>query len=660
MAAVAAALADKSRSDHCIAAIFKNAWQHNYLSELNRLIQSIETQHGAGAVLINRNVATMLADEHIILSQNSDGTVLLERAVSVKLNLARYEAINSTLDQYLSTDLCKLISSYDDEIEICEKNRKEIIAIMENGDSTAKSALIAAASHQHQIRYLNELFKGKPLNLNSVDLSNLDLSGIDLTHANICFANLQNCCLVDASLSHASFTASNLNQANLMRANLTNTFLACTRLIAANLHAANLRGATLINTCLLCANLEQADLGNSMDLDLTDFNFANFKVGVYGKTRLPHQSLLRLNKLQAHVDVIVVPDPSVAIPSSDRSSMPRTLFIYENEKRLLLANGLVIKDNRNGTMELSRGLTAQHDPLRSQAIGSTLLKTFPKVVTDLISSYDDDIEISERNEDAIVQILKSNDQSAKGLLVGSACRQFKLVYLNQALGNLRQQGFQLNFSHVDLSNLNLTGLNLNNINLRHAVMHGCNLYQVTLHHANLTKANLNGASLIKADFTSADMSGASLIQADLTGASLNQVNLVGAVLKFAKLLDAELQGGSNLTNAYLDHASLELTNLTGAVMINASLTHAKMFGTRLGRANLTNAKLMHAQLSFAALHSVNLSHADLSGATIDNITLMDAPKLNGTIWTGVAATKIITDPATRKLLPLSIRLQCLD
>jgi len=359
--------------------------------------------------------------------------------------------------------------------------------------------------------------------------------------------------------------------------------------------------------------------------------------------------------------VLVEPALSTGITSSSgSSSKPNTLVINENEKRLLLANKLIMKQNGDGTIQVSLGLAIHHEPRRKLAIESTVQKTLPKVLTDLISAYEDDIALCRQNEHTILEIIKSSDQSAKGLLVASACRQFKLLYLNQIFATLRQKNFPLNFSHVDLSNLNLTGLNLNNINLSHAVMHGCNLYQVTLHHANLVKTNLNGASLVNTDFSNATMSGASLMQADLTVAILNQANLVGAVLKFTKLLDAELQGGTNLTNACLDYATLELTNLTGAILINASLTHAKIFGAKFGRANLTNAKLMGAKLSFVGMHSVNLSHADLSEATIDNITLVDKLRLTGTIWTGVRAAKIFTDPETRKMLPLSIRLQCLD
>jgi len=669
MAAVIDALTDQSRSDECIAAIYENACLHHYQAELNQIISRIETQHGSGTVVVNRNVLRLLADNQISLLQNSNGTVQFEKIIAFRRNVERHNLIQSTLDTILPTSLCQLISCFDDEIEIGEKNRNAIIEILESGDPTAKSALIAAASHQHQIPCLNGLFKEqliahKALNLSHVDISNLNLTGINFTQANLSYANLQNCCLVDAQLRDALFIASNLNNANLSRANLANAYLSQTRLVAANLYRANLRGAILNYACVLGANLEYADLGYSMDLSLTVLNFCNI-------TNVAYVTLKSLShKVLPPIDVIVVPKLSETSSHSDfcpgsgstfgwvgPSTRREAIVIDETEKGLLLARGIVIKDNLDGTNQLHRGVAIRQDPLRRQAIDSSLTKILPTELTGIISSYEDDIEISQWNEGFIMEILTSTDQTAKALVLAAASHQFKIPYLNLRLMKLRERGFQLDFSHIDLSNLYLPGINLNHINLSHAVMHGCNLYQATLHHANLTKANLNGAALESTEFTNANMSAASLVHANLTGAILIQTKLVGAVLKFANLFKAELQG-SDLSNAFLDHAALKWTDLTSAVMINTSLTHADLYCTKFSAANLSHAKLMHAKLVYATLMRVNLNHADLSDATVEDITLMYEPKLSGTIWKGVHAKKIFTDPVTRKLLPFLIRLQC--
>jgi len=297
LTAVGDALADKSSSDALIAVIFNNAWQHHYQDELNQLIKNIELRQGAGTVLITDNVKRLLADAHINLVQNSNGTVRMENRIAVTSDPRRHASIVSTLDDILPPPLRELISAYDDEIEISEKNRKEIIAILEYGDAGTKSAVIAAASHQQQIRYLNTLIRHRPLNLSGVDLSNLDLTGIDLTHADVSFANLQNCCLENAMLSNTSFLSSILNQANLTGANLSDSCLRNARLIAANLYGANLRLANLRFACLLCANLEQVDFGAYINLDLTTFNFCNIKVTNEVTTKMTHQSLKKLHRL---------------------------------------------------------------------------------------------------------------------------------------------------------------------------------------------------------------------------------------------------------------------------------------------------------------------------------------------------------------------------
>ncbi len=672
LAAVTEALADKIRPDHCIAAIFKNAWLHQYQHELNQIITSIETRHGTGMVLVNENVLRILSEEGINLLQNSDGTVQLEKIIAVESDPTRHAVISSSLENIFPTELSKLIASFDDEIEICEKSRAEIIAILESDDPTAKSLLIAAASHQRQIQFLNKIFqaqliKEKPLNLFRVDLSNLDLTGIDLTHANLSFANLQNCCLRKARLVNVWLMYANLNNADLSNSILIATRLDNARLIGANLVRAHLNEVNLDYACLLCANLNGAQFGNPYTLTSAIFNFStfeNFQSLVCGYDQLFPRAQ---EPLKAKI-LPRLPDPygtltDDSIPESfsgpiDLSKRPITVVIDENEKLILLKQGVVITENRDGTAQLSLGLSMRADPGRKLAIYSALTTTLPKVLTGLINAYDEEMEISEKNESAIIRILKSGDQAAKGLIIAAASQQSQIAYLNILFPKLRQQGVKLDFSRVDLSNLNLTGINLDYVNLGHAVMHGCNLYQATLRNANLSCVNLNGARLEQTEFTNANMSGARLFQANLKQAVLISVNLMDAVLKFADLDSADLQGGTDLTSAYLDHANLTNANLAQAVMVNVSLTHATMSGVDLYEANLTNAKLTHANLRWASLVAVNITNADLSHANLERVTLVGEPVLKGSVWKDVRARIIFSDAPTRKMLPFLIRIRC--
>jgi len=569
----------------------------------------------------------------------------------------------------LTQDLCKLIAAFDEEIQICEKNRDEIIAILESGDISAKGLLFAAASHQRQIPFLNRLFnalsaKGKLLSLVGIDLRNLDLTGIDLSHANLGFANLQNCCLANAQPSGAWLMYANLNQANLSKADLARARLHNARLIAANLFQVNLNDAFLDYACLLCANLDTIRSGTPSALMGTIFNFSTF-------SSVPDYHIEWICKAQEPLNVLILPQRPDPCATLTNDSMPYslaspvnlsmraiTVVIDEHEKLLLLKKGILMRENRNGTVQLSQPLAMRTDLHRKRGIDTILPPALPKVLKDLIRDYDDDIEIGEKNEHAIINFLKSGTQSDKGMIIAAASRQFQIPYLNKLLLKIRQQGSRLNFSCVDLSNLNLQGINLNYVNLSHAIMHDCNLYQATLHHANLLKVNLNGAFLQHAEFANANMAGARLFGANLKNSILINVILVDAVLKFANLENADLQGSTEMANACLDHAVLTNANLTQADMANVSLIHADLSGVNLHEANLSNAKMMHANLTWTSMVGVNLTNADLSHANVEQVILMAGPVLTGTVWKGVRARKIFTDAATRKMLPFLIRLRC--
>lgn len=659
VAAVSEVLADKSSPDQCLATIFENAFAHHYQAELNQIISNIETQHGAGTVLINTAVVRLLAEEQIDLLQNSDGSVVLEKIVMVEPDRHRHRAINSTLRAILPTALCELIGAYDEELAFCEANAVEIIAILESTDPLAKGLVFAAASHQDKISFLNEIVKAqfnqdKPLNLVGADLSNLNLTNINLTHANLAFANLRNCCLSFARLDYARLEYANLNNANLSWANLFGVRLDHARLIGVNLCRADLNTAVLRQAFLFCANLEQARIPDPDALTAALINLSNIS-----NLHCPTWGIdVLLGKTQAPIDVMVVPHLPESLTSSiDLPKGPITPVIDESEKLLLLNRGIIMKENRDGTVRLYPALTVTADPMRKISLESALKNTLPNALTDLISCYDGEIEISDRNENTIIEILKSGDQMAKEKILAAASSQMRIRYLNTILLKLRQQGIRLDLSHVDLSRLKLPDINLTNVNLSHAVMHGCRLRGATFLNALLVNADLNHASLEGVKFGGADMTGTNLSYSNLKNAMLIRSILTGAVLTFADLEEANL-AGSDLTHACLDHAILKRTNLTQAVMIHVSLAHAELDSAFMDRANLTNAKMMHAKLTYTSLSGVNLTNADLSRAILKNVTLADNPVLTGTVWNEVRARGIHTDSSTRKLLPWRIRFHC--
>lgn len=662
MAAITDALSDQRCSDRCMAAIFKNAYLHHYLPELNQIIRDIEAQHGTGTVLISDNVKNLLAEDQINLTCCSDGTVQLEAITPVHTDLERQRLINVSLGGRLPDELCRLIGHYDADIRISADNKVEIFQILKYGDPAQKRALIAAASRQHAIPCFNTTFKELdaweiyPINLTHIDLSDLDLTGIVLSNANLSFATLRNTCLVKAQLRDVRLVEACLNNANLAQADLSSSNLERARLTGANLTGTILRNARGPLACLLCAQLQGV-----VALDLINFHEATFNFCDFSFTNDEFQIDQFFPKADAPLNVVVLPDwrdPDPTFLSDDELPTGKPMVIDDSERRLLLTKGIEFHANSDGTIQLRRALTLFHDPRRDLAVDSTLKSKFPKALTELISAYDEEIEISERNETAILDILKSNDPVAKAQIIAAASIQLQIPCLNRFIQKLLNQRIRIDLSYVELNHLNLSGINLNYANLSHADMRGCDLSGASLERSILTHANLNDAVLTGAKFHNANMTDIQLTGANLSGAILYNVNLMRANLKFANLESAELRGDVDLSNAILDHANLNKTDLTRAKMVNASLIHASMHFTTLREANLTNAKLMHADISHANLMSVNLSSADLSAATLVYVNLRSDPMLTGSIWNEVTAKKISADLITRTRLPFRIAIRC--
>ncbi len=661
-AAIFDALADKSRDDQCIAAIFRNACRHHYLAELNQIIKDIETRHGAGTVIINDNVKRILSKDQIDLIQESDGTVQLKNSVAHSTDLELPKSIDLTGVEKSTEQPGSLMGSDDRQITINEKNINLLITILTSADPLKKAQVIAAASRQNQIDYLNSIFENLGAENNSidfshVDLSNLNLTGIDLTFINLSHANLRNSCLVDAQLAYTNLTHANLNNANLRQANLTKANLTNARLIGANLTKAILNSAKITNACLLCAELQDTDLTMVSTLALTIFNFSTLNRAI---TRFCYSDFIT-EHVHASVNAIILRTLSDPIPSatgrvSRMSSKLKTVVIDENEKRLILSTGVKLTDNRDGTVQLRPGLVIYRDQYRYQNVDSTLSRILPKVLTDMISAYDEELEICLANRSAIADILSATDQTAKGLIITAASNQSKIKCLNEIFDTVRARRIKLDLSQVDLSNLDLSEINLNSANLTNAVMHGCKLVKANLRHAILVNANLNDACLVRAEFHHANMSHVRLIKADLSSANLFEVVLTGAIVKFANLENTAMNE-TNLTNAYLDHAMLKGTRLDNACLVNVSMTHASMSMVDLRYSNLTNAKMMHSKLIDSNLLRSNLTSVDLSGAQFKRVKL-HLSMLTGSIWTGVEAGKIEIDYETSKSLPSEIQRHC--
>lgn len=215
------------------------------------------------------------------LNDNGDGRAQLRRALTMFEQPARNYFWKSTLEDIVPTTATDIIGAYTHEIEISNENRADILEILSSDDTIAKGQLIAAASNQGQIPFLNQLFqelrkKGIRLNLSHVDLSNLALPGIDLSHAELTGANLQGC-----NLRHARFRHADLSGASLIKTDLY--------------------GARLTHTTLKRANLEYADLDSADLRGGSDLSHARLDHAILRDTRLDGAVMIKVSLNHAHI-----------------------------------------------------------------------------------------------------------------------------------------------------------------------------------------------------------------------------------------------------------------------------------------------------------------------------------------------------------------------
>ena len=188
-----------------------------------------------------------------------------------------------------------------------------------------------------------------------------------------------------------------------------------------------------------------------------------------------------------------------------------------------------------------------------------------------------------------------------------------------------QQEYQAgrrDFTHLNLSGLDLTYINLAGANLTGSNLNGSILISARLADANFTEVSLENSNIESASLGNANLTGANLTKTNLHGVYLQGANLTGANLTKTNLKSASL-GNANLTGA-----NLTKTNLHGVYLQGANLTSAKLKKANLKNTSLKQAILRNANLIGADLTKANLEESDLTGAN-----LIDS-KVDGVYWLG--------------------------
>jgi uncharacterized protein YjbI with pentapeptide repeats len=204
-----------------------------------------------------------------------------------------------------------------------------------------------------------------------------------------------------------------------------------------------------------------------------------------------------------------------------------------------------------------------------------------------------------------------------------------LTYLD--LAGLDFKGAKL--AHSDLFAVDLTGANLRGADLSHT-----RLDRTVLIHADLAGANLTGATILRPtvytdleenladapNFAGANLEGIR-VMAKMSGSDFHGADLTGA--NFSPLESRPGKGTiTTLAKNVLKSCDFSRAIMRGVNLDRAVLTFSHFVGADLRDANLTNADLSKADLAGADLTGANLTGADLDGATLLGVKGLDTVK----------------------------------
>ena len=247
------------------------------------------------------------------------------------------------------------------------------------------------------------------------------------------------------------------------------------------------------------------------------------------------------------------------IAARDQNESVESVLIRDGVKRILASKDIeVIQCKVRGKIALLGDYAIADGAEQRAASIDGALKSFPKVLTKIITQFEAPLKICRKNKAIMIEIFKSNDPVAKAELIAAASHQGQIKYLNSILDSMKGSKKLLDLSNVNLAGLDLTGIDLCLTDLTNANLQGTILRNATLTMSSLVNANLNGAIFVKASLTNANLTNASAIAADFTRASLTMANLDGAKLQLACFLK------SDLSNATAKGACLGFTNLKSA------------------------------------------------------------------------------------------------
>ncbi len=227
-------------------------------------------------------------------------------------------------------------------------------------------------------------------------------------------------------------------------------------------------------------------------------------------------------------------------------------------------------------------------------------------------------------------------------------------------------GERVDYSHHDLTYLDLGGLDFKGANLAHSDLYGVDFTKANLRGADLSHTRLDRAVLIHADLSGANLTGATILRptiyTDLSDNLADAPRFAGANLTGIRVM-ANMSGadfhGADLTGANLSPLESRpgqgtITTLAKNMLKSCDFSHAIMKGVNLDRAVLTFSRFVDADLTGANLTKADLSKADLTGADLTGANLTGAD-LYGATLLGVKGLNTVTGLSTAVNFDKTIR-----
>lgn len=181
---------------------------------------------------------------------------------------------------------------------------------------------------------------------------------------------------------------------------------------------------------------------------------------------------------------------------------------------------------------------------------------------------------------------------------------------------------QLDFSEVNLNNVDFSSMAFDGVNFAGASLKGTNFSEASINDCNFAGAKFSKTDFYGAHLSDLSLSGLKLKSTNLEAAYLNNVNLSGAKLDFSNLCETQFVACD------LVDTSLKYSTVDNTAFPDSSINEKTLNELPLEVLDLTAADLEHFDMRSPILRELQIGHADLRSKDFEgqnNLQGLDLP-----------------------------------